>query len=208
MGSCHCASLISPAQYRHQRRAIVAKYVQGCSMRVRPAEPTEAAAIARVHDACWRATYQGMMPDEVVAGSAFGDREAMWGRILGAPPERRCAYLAEDAAGMIVGCAWGGREASRDPLYQGELYGLYLLEAYQRRGLGRRLIGAVAANLHAQGYPTLLLWALTANHRARRFYEALGGALLREQETSIGGVLVPEVAYGWRDIRTLLLAGE
>lgn len=176
-------------------------------MRVRPAEPAEATAIARVHDACWRATYQGMMPDSVIAGSAFADREAMWGRLLGTPVAQRCAYVAEDAAGAIVGCAWGAREESGDAVYRGELYGIYLRAEHQRHGLGRRLLRAVAANLLAQGYPSLLLWALAANHPARRFYEALGGQLLRAKDTVIGGATVPEVAYGWRDIRDLLSLG-
>jgi GNAT superfamily N-acetyltransferase len=170
---------------------------------VRPARADEATAIARVHDRCWRATYTGMLPDSVIAGSALVDREALWSRLLSLPDAWRCAYVAATPDGQIIGCAWGGPEESGDPDYRAELLGIYLLDTHQGRGLGRRLIEAVAANLHRQRHPALLLWALSENHRARRFYETLGGQLLREREITMRGVPVREVAFGWPDISRL-----
>jgi GNAT superfamily N-acetyltransferase len=177
-------------------------------VRVRPARAGEASAIARVHDRCWRATYTGLLPDSVIAASTLADREALWARLLGRPEECRGAYVAVAPDRQIVGCAWGGPEESGDPVYRGELLGLYLLEAYQGRGLGRQLVAAVAADLLRQGHASLLLWALSANHRARRFYEALGGRLLREREIAMRGAPVREVAYGWPDISRLTVPTE
>lgn len=177
-------------------------------MQVRPARADEASAIARVHDACWRATYTGMLPDSVIAGSTLADRESLWLRLLSLPDERRCAYVAARPGGEIVGCAWGGSEESGDPVYRGELLGIYLPQAYQGRGLGRRLVAAVAATLRRQGYASLLLWALSENHRARRFYEALGGQLLCEREIAMRGAAVREVAYGWPDSSGLIAVAD
>ena len=172
---------------------------------VRPARADESDAIARTHDACWRDAYTGMLPDAVIAASRLADREAMWHRIVGAPPERRCAFVADDA-GQIVGCAWGGPEESGDPLYRAELYGLYLLRDYRGRGLGRALLGTAVGALRARGYPNLLLWALAANAPARGFYAALGGAVLRERDEPMRGIPIREVAYGWADSAILLPA--
>lgn len=176
-------------------------------MKVRPARSAEAASIARVHDRCWRATYTGMMPESIIARSTYARREAMWARLLAIPDDARYAYVADDEPVGIVGCAWGGPEESGDPTYTGELSGIYLLAAYQHRGLGRALIEVVAANLLRQGHASLLLWAL-ADNPARRFYEALGGQLLRERETAMDGGTICEVAYGWPDIRLLIGARQ
>jgi len=179
----------------------------GATTRVRPARSGESARIAEVHDRCWRAAYTGMMPTAVIARSTLARREAMWQRILSEPADTRCAYVVETTEARIVGCTWGGPEESGDPMYRGEVLGIYLLPAYQRHGLGRILIDAVAGNLLRQGYTSLLLWALAGNHRARRFYEALGGQPLRERETTMDGGTIREVAYGWADIRLLILTG-
>ena len=171
---------------------------------IRAALSDEASRLAEVHDRCWRATYREMMPAAVIERFTVARRAAMWQRMLNASVETRCAYVAEDTDAGIVGCAWGGPEESSDPSYRSEISGIYLLPAYQRRGVGRALLQVVARCLLQQGYPSLLLWALTENHRARRFYEALGGALLREREVAMDGGTIREVAYGWPDIRRLI----
>ena len=170
---------------------------------VRPARGDESAAIAQVHDACWRDTYTGMVPDAVIAGSRLADREALWAVLLRLPAVARCAYVAEDAR-RIVGCAWGGPEESGDLVYRAELLGLYLLRDYRGRGLGRALLGAAIGSLRAQGYPNLLLWALADNTAARGFYRALGGELLRERNGEMRGYPIREVAYGWPDSASLV----
>lgn len=145
-----------------------------------------------------------MLPDDVIAGSALADREALWSRLLSPPEDQRCAYVAATPDGQIIGCAWGGPEESGDPAYRAELLGIYLLDAYQGHGLGRRLVAAVATDMERQGHAALLLWALSENHRARHFYEALGGQLLRKREITMRGSPVREVAYGWPDISRLI----
>jgi ribosomal protein S18 acetylase RimI-like enzyme len=171
-------------------------------VQIRAAERVEAAMIAQVHDACWRAAYAEILPPIVLRSSLRADRERLWGRLLSVPPEQRCAFVVEDAA-AIVGCAWGGPEESGDPCYRAELLGLYLSPTYQRRGFGRQLVATVAANLQRQGHQSLILWALAENVVARRFYEALGGQLVRERDTLLRDIPVPEVAYGWPDLGRL-----
>jgi GNAT superfamily N-acetyltransferase len=111
-------------------------------------------------------------------------------------------YVAEATAKEIVGFAHSGPERSGHPLYTGELYAIYLLAAYQRRGLGHQLMRAVVNGLLNQGLSSLLVWVLAANP-ARAFYEALGGQYVTEREITIGTARLTEVAYGWRDMREL-----
>ena len=58
-------------------------------------------------------------------------------------------------------------------------------------GLGRKLVEAV---LEALGGGRMIVWVLGVNP-ARGFYERLGGRLIEEKQTRMGGELFTEVAY-------------
>lgn len=61
---------------------------------------------------------------------------------------------------------------------RGEVYAIYVLPEYQRQGIGRQLMSMCAEELLRGSMDTLLVWVLEANP-ARRFYERLGGELVR-----------------------------
>ena len=176
-------------------------------VRIREAQPEDAAGIARVHVDSWRTTYRGLIPDAHLASLSYERREAMWRRLIQEAAPTYTVFVAEGSAGEIVGFADAGPERSGDPVYAGELPAIYLLEAYQHRGIGRQLMRAVADHLTAHGMETMLLWVLAANP-ARQFYEALGGRLVRSQAIDIGGATLEEVAYGWTDLSPLRSSGE
>ena len=100
------------------------------------------------------------------------------------------------------GSSPGGPESSGDAAYPGELYAIYIDESRQRQGLGRRLVAALGEWFISRGWETMLLWVLAENP-SRRFYEALGGAEVRQQTITIGGTELVEIAYGWRNITPL-----
>jgi ribosomal protein S18 acetylase RimI-like enzyme len=111
---------------------------------------------------------------------------------------RNCIYIAEDETGEIVGFAIGGPTRMDAPAGTGEVYNLGLEVSYQRRGLGRRLVQAVAAHLAQMGMPALIIGCLATNETGRRFYEALGGRVVGERNVHEDGL---EVVYGWTDTR-------
>ena len=82
----------------------------------------------------------------------------------------------------MIGAAMGGPESSNHPIYTGAIYFLYLLPSYHRRGIGRQLTISVVERLVEQGLDSLLIRVLKANAPARRFYEALGGQLVLEEQ--------------------------
>lgn len=174
-------------------------------MHVRPAQPGDAPGIARVHVDGWRSTYPGIVPDHYLASLSYITYEERWRARLCDPAPDTCVYVAEDG-GRVVGFAMGGPERDGDPEYPGELYAIYVLPECQGRGAGRRLVAAVAASLAEAGHQALLVWVLEANASGRRFYEALGGRLVRRREIEIGGARLPEVGYGWRDLGPLRAA--
>ena len=109
---------------------------------------------------------------------------------------RTCNFVAETYQGEIVGFACGGPEEEGDQIYPGELYLVYLFQHYQRRGLGRLLIAAVAQRLFADGFASMKLWVIRDNHSARRFYVSLGGEQLVGQKiTTMGETKLVEVSH-------------
>ena len=92
-------------------------------MRVRPARPEDAAAIADVHVRTWQAAYEDVFGAERLAG--IGDRRReQWEERLDAPSPDWRVMVAEDDEG-VVGFVWSGD--SRDESGQGELFAIYVL---------------------------------------------------------------------------------
>ena len=113
--------------------------------------------------------------------------------------------VAEAHEDKVIGFAHCGPEREGDGAYEGEIYSLYLLEEYQRKGLGRRLFHAVTKRLLDNGMSSMLLWVFEANLGARRYYESLGGENTnRSAVIKIAGSDMVEIAYGWTDIAPLV----
>ncbi len=166
---------------------------------IRPATPDDAQGIARVHINAWLTTYRGLMPDAVLDRLSVETQTEKWEASLRTPRTR--TVVAEQGE-QIVGFASFGPEPGNDFRFQGELYAIYILEAYQRKGIGRMLVRAAAEGLLALNFPNMMLWVLSANP-ARGFYEKLGGKLLRERTVEFNGVPLKEEAYGWDDLHRL-----
>ncbi|HLZ22890.1 MAG TPA: GNAT family N-acetyltransferase [Ktedonobacterales bacterium] len=172
-------------------------------MHIHRARSSDAQAIAEVHVSSWRTTYREMLPAAFLDGLRSEPRARYWSTVLGNMHARECVYVAKDTAGRVVAFASGGPNRGDDLSYDGELYAIYLLEGYQRQGIGTALIRAVAGHLATSATRALVVWVLASNP-SRRFYAALGGCLLGTKQTPVGGIQVDEVAYGWPDIHTLL----
>jgi ribosomal protein S18 acetylase RimI-like enzyme len=110
----------------------------------------------------------------------------------------------DSASADIIGFTSAGPAQTQAQDYPFELQTIYLLAEHQRQGTGRRLMQAAVERLQQRSVPAFLLWVLAANLPARRFYEGLGGQLIREQTVPIGGADLEEVAYGWSNLQALL----
>ena len=164
---------------------------------IRPADPDDAAAIARVHVLSWRSTYKGLLPDEFLESLTEAGYTDRWRRFIADRSSRVYVVQEGDDRASVVGFASGGRERAGETGYTGELYAIYLLEASQRRGYGRELVRAVAGGLSELRLEDMIVWVLRDNRPARDFYERLGGVYVRTQPITIGSVTLEEVSYGW-----------
>lgn len=163
-------------------------------MLLRPAEPSDALAVARVHVESWQAAYRGLIPDTYLASLRAEERAAHYDFATTDPAKPRTLVVLEDDS--IQGFA--STMPSRDSLLpsHGELAALYVHPNYWNRGLGLALIHAARAHLSAQGHTHALLWLLKGNQRGSSFYERDGWAhdqTIRRE--TIHRVTVDELRY-------------
>jgi ribosomal protein S18 acetylase RimI-like enzyme len=176
------------------------------AIEIRPATIADAGAIAAVHVAAWRESYEGLAPPQVLTALSVEERTERWRAILSEsdPARRSSVFVACAESGSAAGFASCGpqrTEALAERGYAGEFSAIYLLKAAQRRGVGRRLMSLMAADLRVRGLEWASLWVLRGNFSARRFYEKLGGRRIGVEGQWHG---VPELAYGWRDLGRLV----
>lgn len=141
-------------------------------MHIRPARPTDAPAIARLHAENWRSAYRDLLDHAYLNGPIDAERQHYWHRHLAQPPANQYLIVAE-AHGRVIGfaCAYG----SDDPEWGTLLENLHVSAEYKRQGIGARLMAQVAhwAQHHHPDFG-LYLWVLQPNRHAQAFYTRLG----------------------------------
>ena len=175
---------------------------------IRAAVVDDAAAIAAVRVEGWRNVYRGVIPDAYLDAMRIEDSTALWARILSVPSsDKRIVFVAEDASG-VLGFSAAMRLAEPKFGVQAELTGIYLRPHAQHLGIGRKLVAAAARACIAENAPDMLVWVITQNETARKFYESLGAELMAGQPFSWDGLELHETGYCWRDLGSLIAACE
>ncbi|WP_037446888.1 GNAT family N-acetyltransferase [Skermanella stibiiresistens] len=179
--------------------------------RIRRARLDDAAAIAYVHVMGWRETYPGIVPARTLATMDVFSRTRYWAQVLDNKRNRIDVFVAEmpvDGEDRVVGFGVTGPEQVGLTEYSGEFHALYVLKVGQGRGLGARMMAAMASALIQRGMNASTVWALRDNWPARRFYEKMGGLLVSERPLMFDGTRVMEVAYGWDDVAPIARRSE
>lgn len=166
---------------------------------IRPAVSSDCRAIAEVHVASWKTTYKGIVPQEYLSLLSVEARADSWSRRLATAAPEFLAFVSCDEVGQVVGFVCGGHERSGQSGFDGELHAIYLRQEVQRKGLGTSLVRRFMFELRSAGFGSMLVWVLAQNP-SRKFYEALGGALVAEKRVDLAGTSFVEVGYGWKQI--------
>ncbi len=165
-------------------------------MLIREAKLSDAAGIARVNVDTWNSTYHGILPPHQLALVTVPDRVRYAREVISSPDKG--IVVAETENGRIVGFSAFGPERVGNLPFKGELYVIYVLKAFQRKGIGTRLVAAARNRLMEMGIHSLMVWALHDNPY-QRFYQSLGGAIVYTRTLEIEGFKTLERAYGWWD---------
>jgi GNAT superfamily N-acetyltransferase len=178
-------------------------------LNIRPATVDDIPGLARIHVAGWRAAYAGLVDRAYLDSLSEDEKAAQWRQWF--EGGATATLVACDDAGKGTGFVSFGRLKTPPPgmspirpLYSAEIYAIYLLPDIWRQGVGRALLKEAAIALKAQKHKSLCLWVMDKNDRANAFYKALGGQRIGRKQVEVGGKMLPEAAYGWRDTAGLI----
>jgi GNAT superfamily N-acetyltransferase len=143
---------------------------------VHRAVPEDAEAIAALHIRSWQIAYRGQLPDEYLdqLGEQLSQRREFWRTQISTPPTTKNEIWVVGPEARVDAFAAIGPAREADPNVTGELYAIYVDPNCWGQGLGRALFTHATGRFRSLGYATAILWVLTSNIRARRFYEIAG----------------------------------
>jgi len=140
---------------------------------LRVATPDDAASLAGVHVASWRAAYAGIVPEKVLEERDVAYRTVRLRTFLASAEAE--TYIAEQerriAGFMTIGPS---RDRDDDASRTGEIWGIYLHPSSWRMGIGTTLCRAEEEILCERGLQACTLWVLEKNDVAQAFYRAMG----------------------------------
>ncbi|HQT64671.1 MAG: hypothetical protein B7Z75_05135 [Acidocella sp. 20-57-95] len=165
---------------------------------LRSATADDALAIGEVHVSAWRSAYAGLLPDQYLARLSAARQAAYYERAI----LNGAGVHVITQQGDVVGFSTA-RRTRNNPLGDGEIETLYVLDDYQGNGFGRALLGASALYLAELGCASAFVWVLRENP-ASFFYAHLGGKRIADSISRVGGNQTPQTAFCWNPIETLL----
>jgi GNAT superfamily N-acetyltransferase len=138
--------------------------------------PEEVPALVRLRLETREETYRGIYPDEWIDGFDFAASEERFHGIA-ADPDQNVFFIEAD--GETAGYLCYGRELeSTMPENSICINMLYLLRAFQRRGIGAMALEQVRAYCRSIGRKHFYNGCNLYNENAARFYQAMGGRMI------------------------------
>jgi ribosomal protein S18 acetylase RimI-like enzyme len=152
--------------------------------------------MASVYVETWRDTYVGILPATYLGNLRVSEIRTSFEREIA--DGGHLARVAESGESGVVGFVTGGSRRRKGHIYEGEMFTLYVLPSFQRRGLGLRVAEALAKALNHIDIYTLKVSVLRANPW-RPFYEKINGILLGTRQIRYAGTDLSVCTYGWLD---------
>jgi ribosomal protein S18 acetylase RimI-like enzyme len=143
-------------------------------MLIRPAEPADAFAVARVHVRAWQVGYRKLLSDEYLDGLRPEDRAQRY--TFGSTDPQKPMTIVAVEHGTVCGFATTAPTADADVFGYGELAALHVDPDSWGRGIGIALVIEARARLLDAGFSNAVLWVMVGNGRAQRLYTRDGWA--------------------------------
>ncbi|NIK12602.1 GNAT family N-acetyltransferase [Alkalibacillus almallahensis] len=166
-------------------------------MMIREAEFQDAYSIGIVHVESWKTTYKNIIPDDFLDNMSYERRSDKWKDNIA--QNDQYVFVAENDDGEIVGFADCGKRDENTTENAGDLTSIYLLEAYQGRGIGKELFKQLFFKFNELGYNRVFVEVLEGND-ACRFYEHYGAKQIKSEQVKIGGAELNLLTYEWEDV--------
>jgi ribosomal protein S18 acetylase RimI-like enzyme len=163
----------------------------------REATVSDCVAIAQVHVQSWKQSFAGIVPQAFLDNMSVEKRAKAFESRFSEVSYKM--YVAEAAGHSVVGFADFGEPREKIGNYEGELYAIYLLVEFQRKGIGAQLFNQGVEFLIRSGKSSMYLLALEVSPY-KSFYEKMGGQVIGRKRIEIEGVMYDELVYGWKNL--------
>ena len=130
----------------------------------------------------WNTTYKDIYSEEKLSGYDIAKNESIFQNIVNNPDIE--LFVALDNQ-KIVGLTTCGKPYRPFMDFQQEIALLYILKEYQRQGIGKAFFEIARVQVKENGYTEFFLSVNSKNFDAQKFYEAMGGVTIYQDEVSI-----------------------
>lgn len=164
------------------------------TLQIRPAVARDLPAVGQLHHRSRTAAYAGLLSAADLDAVPAAAMAQWWSERWSYERDTHRLRVGIDD-GTLVGFSYVGPSETPGAV---ELYAIHVEPGLIGRGIGSALMAAARIDLTAVAGPekSAVLWVLTGNVRARRFYEADGwrpDGLTRH--APIGATMVPQLSY-------------
>ncbi|WP_314208398.1 GNAT family N-acetyltransferase [Vagococcus salmoninarum] len=165
------------------------------SINYRPGQSSDTNQLATLHHTAWYTTYSHLIDPTFSATQTPEHFQTLWQRIFNTPTNH--VWIAVTANEEVIGfLLFNQNPNNSDPLPKNEVFGLYLLQSYQRQGIGETLFKLVIA--HYQNLKEdFCLWVLAENLPASNFYQKQGGLLISRKSQTLGQKSHVALCFNW-----------
>ncbi|MBN8828973.1 MAG: GNAT family N-acetyltransferase [Sphingobacteriia bacterium] len=162
--------------------------------------------IADVYLNSWITTYKDLFDENLVNSVKKEDIINRRRRLLSL--KHACTFIAVYEKKVIGFCDLGKFRvhenieiSNQRQIYSkpGEIYMMYILEKFQRQGIGKKLFGQASKFLEQTNLYPFILWTLKNNKMACNFYEKLGGRIYGSIDIPVDKKRYIEIAYIFDD---------
>ena len=165
---------------------------------IRKNELKDQAQMARIKIDGWRTAY-----DKIIAAKYLNelDYDAQTQRYISSFEEYKDLVLVAVRNDEVLGYSCFSLY-DKTGKYDSELVSLYVKKEEAGRGIGSNLLIETAKELLEQGKHNMIVWCLSDNLNAIKFYEALGGVNVETKNAKIGDDYYKEIGF-YFDLETI-----
>lgn len=139
---------------------------------IRFADINDCKALGTIHCESWKIAYKGIVPDSILENMSAEKSMMKFIDSISSGKEKN-VIITKDNNAIGFMCLGKCRDNDLEDLF-GEIWGIYLLPSYWRKGAGTELVNWGISYLNNMGFSKISLWVLEENNNARMFYEKFG----------------------------------
>lgn len=160
---------------------------------IRAATKDDVDCIAKLRNDTWKTAYKGIVSDQFLSKLDNNEKAKRFCLFLGEKDKFLFVY-SDNRTNQICGYVQFGKP-NEFIQADSEIYALYVLDDFQRQGIGKALMLEANKKLKENGNKNAIIWVFSDNFKARAFYEKLGGLYLQDKLIRVGSDEIKVSSY-------------